>query len=484
MVKIMEGIGSMKDNNEIAILLRKYVDRNNSIHYFPIKVIEGHYDNDSFEFVGLDGMSYEHIIDCPEGYGFCARDDFNRIKKEYPLLNTYLLKKLILHKAKKLKYVYIDEEFSEMEVPVILFGKNEKEMKVFFDDDIFNYYFEFHNEYFSQFFKETKTEKQKDNDQKHNLEKAKCSSIIDISKLYKEITENVIAQEEAIKKILNAIWKHYNNFSDKKSRNILINGNTGVGKTEIFRVLTKIINVPCVIVAATDYSATGYMGKTVTDMIVSLINKANGDVKLAEKGILIIDEIDKLAETNKSQSQINQKDVQEALLKILEDGEIEVVVNGRRVVFDASKLMVVGMGSWTRIDLTPEKVVGFEKTAVKKTYKDLTKDDLIANGMLPDLIGRFPNLVQMDDLNEDSLVSILKSKNSVLLLNKNFFENQGIKLNIIEEAIREIAKKAIKQKTAARALDEILENTLSIASFEIASNPDKYKELIVNERNC
>lgn len=458
----------MNREYEIALLMRKYVDKDNVIHYFPVKVVEGYYDTDSYQFVEFDGTGYEHIIYCPDGYGFCARDEFSRIKKEYPLLNSYLLKKLILHKARKYYYNYIDYDFNNDDKPVILFGKKQNDMKKFMDDDILDFYLE------------------TTDDNVTVLDEADIDIVsekspeIDIKKLYQEISDNVIAQEEAIKKILSAIWKHYNNFSDKKSRNILINGNTGVGKTEIFRILTKLINVPCVVVAATDYSATGYVGKTVTDMIVSLINKANGDVKLAERGILIIDEIDKLSETNKSHSQINQKDVQEALLKILEDGEIEVKVGLKNVVFDASKLMVVGMGSWTRIDLTPEKVVGFEKTAIKKSYKDLTKDDLIVNGMLPDLIGRFSTLVQMNDLDEDILVKILKSKNSVLLMNKSFYKKQGIDLKVTEDALKEIAKKAYKEKTGARALDEILENTLSIASFEIASNPDKYKELIID----
>lgn len=216
-------------------------------------------------------------------------------------------------------------------------------------------------------------------------------------------------------------------------------------------------------------------------MLVSLIKKANGDVKRAQEGILIIDEIDKLSESNAGHSQINQRDVQEALLKLLEDGVFSIKSGFSEVEFDTSRLMVVGMGSWSRIDLTPKRAVGFNSVEEKKTYKDITREDIVSNGLIPELVGRFSTLVQMNELNFDSFVRILKSKNNVINQNKKFFSGKGIDLVFDDKAIEAVAKKADKNNYCARGLDEIIERALSAASFEIASDPEKYSSLIITE---
>lgn len=250
-------------------------------------------------------------------------------------------------------------------------------------------------------------------------------------------------------------------------------------KQKLFRQLTKNVNIPCYIANATEYTASGYVGRDVSEMLKSLLDITNGDLEKAEKGILIIDELDKLSETNKTQSQVNQKDVQEALLKIVEDGKYDIMWHSRKYTFDTSKLMIVGMGSWSRIELIPDKVVGFEQKSKPKQYKDLTTDDFIKNGMIPELIGRFPVIVQMNELNHDSYIRIIKSGNSALQTNQKFLQKQGIELTITEEAINEIASSAEKKGFGARSLDSIIEAALSYASFEIASNPEVYSELII-----
>ena len=303
---------------------------------------------------------------------------------------------------------------------------------------------------------------------------------IDIAKIYSEVTSNVIDQDEPIRKILTAIWKQYNNFSENKSRNILINGSTGVGKTETFRQLTKRLQVPYFMTSATEYTATGYIGKSVDDMLIGLLKNANYDLEKAQRGILIIDEIDKLSEANKSSSQINQRDVQEALLKILEDGVFAIKANDREYMFDTKGLMVIGMGSWSRIELKETRPVGFDSKPTKKEYKDITREDIVSAGMIPELIGRFPTIVQMNELGFDSFIRILNSENNTLSMNKKFLSTKGVTLTADDDTLKEIALLAMKQKYGARSLDEIVETALSVASFEIASNPDKYSELIIS----
>lgn len=173
--------------------------------------------------------------------------------------------------------------------------------------------------------------------------------------------------------------------------------------------------------------------------------------------------------------------MQEGLLKILEDGKFVVRWNNKNYEFDTSRLLVVGMGSFSRIILN-NKVIGFEKNEQKRQYKDLTRNDFIENGMIPEFIGRFPTIVQMNELDYYSFLKILDtSKNNAFALNKSFLERQGIKLTLEEGVKAAIAKKAVKDNFGARSLDEIIDRALSIASFEIAKNPELYEEPIITE---
>ena len=395
-----------------VIMKQKCIDEITS-DYTPFKVVEGYFCDEDERFYDLEGTPYSHIIYNADSYGYMNRIDIASIKKRYPLLGLNLIKKIILHEMKKYKYTYyIPEDNSTYGAPVIIYGKNDNDLKVMInsqrevdkeeekdeDVDLLNFY-ETYCPKFYNFINGIKSETENEELNEEKLtEEIKLN--IGIKELYDEITSNVIDQEKPIKEILTAIWKQTNNFSNEKSRNILINGGTGVGKTQIFRILSKLIDIPCVITSATQYSGTGYIGGNVEDMLVSLVKRANGDIEKAQKGILIIDEIDKLAETNEGHSQVNQKDVQEGLLKILEDGILNIVIDGIDYEFDTSNLMVIGMGSWSRVEIKPEKTLGFNvnQTEVKKkTYKDITREDMVKNGMLPDFIGRFNTIIQMNE---------------------------------------------------------------------------------------
>lgn len=483
---------------QYTTILKKILYDDGGIGYKPEKIVEGYYADDDMLFIDLDGTPYYHIIDEPETCGFCDRVTLEELESTYPDMSIEEIKKTILENLSDKYFVYFDEESNTFKVPVILYKYKDdetSEANLLLDEDISNYYSLYYPEFYNKLMSgksnktlpfstevsstDSKTNKKNTMTTKE-LEDLKAN--IDVNKLFKEITSQVIDQDEPIKKILTAIWKQYNNFSDNKSRNILINGSTGVGKTETFRILTKLIDVPCVITSATEYTASGYVGKNVEDMLIDLIRQADFDVDKAERGILIIDEIDKISDSNNGNSQVNQRDVQEALLKILEDGVFNLTIDYEDYTFDTSKLMVIGMGSWSRIDLTPKITVGFEKKVPIKTYKDLTREDMVANGLIPELVGRFPVIVQMNELNYDSFIRILKSKHNALMKNKEFLSKQGVNLKISDKAYDAIASKASKDVYGARGLDEIVERALSDASFEIATNPDKYSELIIDEK--
>lgn len=458
--------------NELAVLFKKIIYNDASVEYIPECVIEGTYNEEIGLFIDKDGTPYNNVIESPNGYGYLFRDYMEDLRSKYPNIPVSLLKLLVLKSSKRYFYTYCFAKKDDILCPIILHKKKNGTDKgtLVLDKDILEYYMKNYPEFISQIL---------NNDESVNTERKEVATTIDINKIYNELTQSVIDQDEPIRKILTAIWKQYNNFSDTKSRNILINGSTGVGKTQTFRLLTKMLKVPYYMTSATEYTAEGYIGKSVTDMLVSLLRNANYDLEAAQRGILIIDEIDKLSESNGRSSQINQRDVQEALLKILEDGVFAITVNEHDYMFDTSKLMIIGMGSWSRIELKEERPVGFEAKPKKKEYKDITREDIVNSGMIPELIGRFPTIVQMNELNYDSFIRILKSENNILNINKKFLETKGIDLKIDEEALKEIALLAIKQKYGARSLDEIVETALSVASFEIATNPELYSELII-----
>lgn len=447
---------------------------NDIIGFVPIDVIEGIYIDDDEMFVDANGTEYIHLINNPENYGFYNRCNIEDVRKQFPRLPLSIIKKIILEKTKKNIYRL---GFNDSNVPIILTTDKKMVTRVMLDKDLISYYSQVYPKFLEDMIGITLDEE----DENNNIQPS-VKNDLDINKVYNELITNVLCQDEQIKKILVAIWKQYNDFSSEKSRNILINGSTGVGKTEIFRILSKMLNIPIAIVSATQYSATGYVGRNVEDMLSELLHSADGDLEKAQNGILIIDEVDKLSQNKKDSSSVNQRDVQEGLLKIIEDGTFIVPYKGKEYNFNTSKVMVIVMGSWSRIELKTDKIVGFEQTTKEKRYKDLTMEDLINNGMTPEFVGRFSNIIQMNELDYDSLLNILNnSKRSTLNLQKEFFRKQNIELVVEEEAKKAIANMALKKKLGARSLDEILETALADASFEIATNPNIYQKLIITE---
>ncbi len=494
-------------NDEMAIIFRAKNYQNGKLEYIPVDVKKGNYDEENDMFIDNKGTGYYHIILEPASYGYFSCTDIQNYQKEHPKVPLSLLKKVVLHEYQKNTYEYIIED--ETEAPVILIKpkKEEKSIKPLIDSYMIMYYTKYYERFMSDVLKLTisiiESENNKNEiefttedqvsqreknllEEKGNAEENSCNTLIenkiDAELLYNAVTSRVVGQDDQIKKIITAIWKHYNNFSDDKSRNILINGQTAVGKTEIFRAISKLIDVPCVLVDATRYSATGYIGQNIEDMLEKLLLRADGDLKRAENGILIIDEVDKLSDKGASSS-VNQKDVQEGLLKLIEDGTFTVTYKGKNVEFNTGKLLVIAGGSWSNIDLEKKNIIGFNSSKEeKKKYHELTKEDFVNNGMLPEFLGRFPITVQMNSLSVTEFIQILKNPHGILRTNIEFFKNQQVELEVTDEAIEAIARLAIKEKFGARSLDEIIEKTLSGATFQIATNPSVYQKLIITDK--
>ena len=341
----------------------------------------------------------------------------------------------------------------------------------------------------------------------------------------KELDQYIIGQENAKKIMSVAVYNHYKrlnyNLSNIQNKieldksNILLIGPTGVGKTLIAKTLSKILKVPFACVDATTLTEAGYVGDDVESVLTRLLINSDYDIKKAEMGIVYIDEIDKIAKKQENRSltrDVSGEGVQQALLKILEGTKANIVQNGTRkhphqetIELDTTNILFICGGAFVNLkniinEKTNSSELGFvsNKKIENQNYsltKNIGPSDLIEFGLIPEFVGRLPIVVALDELDENALVSILtKPKNSLVSQFKTIFKLDGIDLEFNEDALYEIAKKAIKLKIGARGLRTILEESLleimyqspqlktkkiTISSNDISFDKHKTKEISV-----
>jgi len=315
--------------------------------------------------------------------------------------------------------------------------------------------------------KEAKTYKlDREGSQKFNLKEVR-----------KLILADVIEQDKAVYDITRELFINETSKNPRNRSHILVTGPTGTGKTEIVRKLSQIFNKPFFVADANQYTKDGYVGKSVSGMLLGLIDAAGGDLEKAQNGILAIDEIDKKLSGDKDDP--TGSAVLNSMLKISEGDtvEIEVIENGNRKVirFDTSRLNIVFMGAFEKIYDSKMKQnnnrIGFstDKKQITKREIEITKEDLIQAGFSAELLGRIGRVTSTYSFDEDGLVKLLnKSKISPLLIIKQYLEESfGIELKVSKGFVREIAKKALKTGTNARELKPIIKEVMSEALEEI-----------------
>ena len=444
----------MVEKKEFAIIFENKLNADNTKTFIPVRVIEGKYDSEYSWFLDAEEkIPYIHIEGAPEHVlGFANRVIINFDKYSITKEKIEEFKEQLLENAKE--YTYQTNAINECVIA---------KHKVTGDEYLVDNYED----------EITETEKK---EQKNDIQLTMTPLEIE-----SKIKETIKGQDEAVRKIVTALWTTIK-FRNMRKKNMLIVGPSGVGKTAIFEKIKKILNIPVVIFSVPGLSQAGYVGRSTDEILKQVYYEAVEDLDLAEKTIVILDEIDKIA--SKGGSDVSTSGVQNELLKIIEGCTryIESSYPGESgFEMDTSNMIFIATGAFQELHDEKKTTIGFNQVEQKENKKtEINTEKLIKYGLKRELVGRLPILIELNALGKTELKDIIiNSDESELIATANALKELGIEIANLDEIIDYIVEDAIQNKLGARGLILTINNLFQEIFYEVGNNPNKYSKVIL-----
>lgn len=473
----------MKDKEwELAVIFEPKELEDGTMELVPNTVITGYYDEVMDNFIGDEGNTYWHILmpyDNVKQYAY--RIPVVEFVKRYRNKSLKQIKRKYLSEHLKYKYIPTLDEYNRI---IILIDKVTNEEFVFEDKDSILY------DYDEEMFTETDGDKGQEPNRLKKTSKAK-SSINKINEKRKALPKDVLmelyktvkGQDEFLKTIVTTIW--VNLYSTGNKRNMLVMGPTGVGKTLVFETLSKILGLPILVTSTSGMSQVGYKGGDLTDILSQYIVKYGKDSNM-DKGIIILDEFDKLAYKGEESGSVSTMGIQNELLKIIEGNTYNVKIGQNTYIFDTNNITFVCCGAFQElyeVKKTPEKSrIGFGTIPSEKVDEEnqSMSDKLVSYGLKREIVGRLPIVLQFNALTKDNLKDIiLNSKTSELQEYIRILKEFGIENINIDDLVDIIVNDAMERKIGARGLTSSIVNMFNNIMYEVFNNPGEYDTLYI-----